>query len=129
MNDPIALVTGASRGIGKVVAQQMAEAGYQVIGTATSEAGAEAIQAGLSPYGGHGRVLKLGDHAAMTAQFESIVASIGAPQVLVNNAGMTDDNLAIRMKADEWNEVINVNLSSVFFLTHLAIKNMINDSK
>ena len=125
MTKQIALVTGASRGIGKAIALTLAEQNMTVIGAATSQAGAEKITAMLSDYQGHGVILQLGNHDDMAEQFQSIVEAYGAPNVLVNNAGMTQDNLTLRMKPEEWDNVINVNLTAVFRLTQLCLKLMV----
>ncbi len=124
MTEQIALITGASRGIGKAIALQLAKEGYQVVGTATTRLGADSICEALGEYKGVGKVLQLGDHDNMLTQFDAIVAELGPPSVLVNNAGMTKDNLAMRMKLDEWQLVIDVNLTGVFVLAQQAIKHM-----
>lgn len=111
----IALVTGASRGIGRAVALELAAAGAQVTGTATSEAGAQAITATLSPLAGRGVVLDVRDVAACEALLAEM-AQQGAPQILVNNAGITRDGLLLRMKDEDWAQVLDTNLSAAFRL-------------
>lgn len=120
----IALVTGASRGIGRAIALALADAGATVIGTATSEAGALAISEALAAKGGQGRVLNVRDAAASEALVEAIAKEFGAISILVNNAGVTRDNLMLRMKDEEWNEVIDTDLSSVFRLSRAVIRGM-----
>jgi len=120
----IALVTGASRGIGRAIALALAQAGATVIGTATSEAGAAAITEALKPFGGQGRVLNVRDAAASDALVDAIAKDVGAISVLINNAGVTRDNLLLRMKDDEWNDVIDTDLSAVFRLSRAVIRGM-----
>ncbi|NJM32119.1 MAG: 3-oxoacyl-ACP reductase FabG [Limnobacter sp.] len=121
-----AIVTGASRGIGEAIAHTLARAGAQVVGTATSEKGAASItdsfeQAGLN---GVGRALQVEEPAGLEAFFDAVCAQYGAPAILVNNAGITRDQLAMRMKDSDWDDVIAVNLSAVFRLSRLALKPM-----
>lgn len=118
-----ALVTGASRGIGKAIAASLAEAGYRVLGTATTAAGAEGISAALGEQG-HGYVLNLQDAGSISALFEQLKADDQAPLVLVNNAAITRDNLALRMKDDEWNDVIDTNLNAIFRVTRGCLRGM-----
>ncbi len=122
----VALVTGASRGIGAAIAAELAHRGARVIGTATSEDGAARIGAALAGASvpGRGVVLQVRDAAACEALVEQIVAAEGTLSVLVNNAGITRDNLALRMKDDEWADVIDTNLTAVFRLARLAIRPM-----
>ncbi len=109
----VALVTGASRGIGRAVAETLLEAGATVIGTATSERGAEAIQAYLGDKG-HGLVLNVTDSDSVAELFASIKEKVGDVDILVNNAGITRDNLLMRMKEEEWVDIIDTNLSSLY---------------
>ncbi|MFA7625026.1 MAG: 3-oxoacyl-ACP reductase FabG [Pusillimonas sp.] len=120
----VALVTGATRGIGKAIALELAARGARVIGTATSEAGAQSISGMLSENGGRGVVLNVTDASACDAVLADIAANEGGPDILVNNAGITRDTLAMRMKDDDWASVIDTNLSSVFRLSRGVIKPM-----
>jgi 3-oxoacyl-[acyl-carrier protein] reductase len=120
----IALVTGASRGIGRAIAMELAQQGAVVIGTATSESGAKDIDAALSPVGGAGVVLNVNDVTGCDALIDTIVKERGALNILVNNAGITQDNLAMRMKDDEWTSVIDTNLSAVFRLSRSVLRPM-----
>jgi 3-oxoacyl-[acyl-carrier protein] reductase len=116
----LALVTGASRGIGRAIALRLARDGAKVIGTATSEAGASAITAALQEFGGSGRVLDVRDSAAVDA----LISEIGPVAILVNNAGVTRDNLLLRMKDEEWTEVIDTDLTPVFRLSRAVLRGM-----
>lgn len=118
----VALVTGASRGIGKAIASELAAAGTTVIGTATSQGGADNISGYLGK--GHGMVLNVTDPDSIQACVKAIQDQFGAPQILVNNAGITRDNIALRMKDDEWDDVIETNLSSIYRVTKACIKGM-----
>lgn len=120
----IALVTGATRGIGAAIAQTLAERGYTVIGTATTDSGAERISAALAAMGGRGVNLNVNDAAGVDALMDSILKSEGGLHVLVNNAGITRDTLAMRMKDDDWSAVIDTNLQAVFRLSRAAIRPM-----
>ncbi|MEK8024821.1 3-oxoacyl-ACP reductase FabG [Pseudaquabacterium rugosum] len=110
----VALVTGATRGIGKAIAAALADAGFKVIGTATSESGAATISEALAARGGRGIVLNVTDGAALDAAVDAIVKAEGGLHVLVNNAGITRDGLSMRMKDDDWDAVQDTNLKSVF---------------
>jgi len=120
----VALVTGATRGIGRAIAATLAAQGYTVIGTATSEAGAHSISQALAPQGGRGIVLNVTDGAATDAAIDAIVKAEGALHVLVNNAGITRDGLAMRMKDTDWDAVHDTNLKAVFRLARAAMRPM-----
>ena len=120
----IALVTGASRGIGAAIADELAAHGATVVGTATSQSGADAIAARLSGLGGHGRVIDVADAAATVALIEAIGKDIGPISILVNNAGITRDNLLLRMKDEDWQAVIDTNLSSVYRTSKAVMRSM-----
>ena len=120
----VALVTGASRGIGRAIADALAAAGCIVVGTATSEAGAAAITDRLSARGGRGVVLDVCDATAAEAQIEATLKEFGKLSVLVNNAGITRDNLAMRMKDDDWAAVLETNLTAVFRLSRAVMRSM-----
>ncbi len=120
----VALVTGASRGIGAAIAQELAARGYTVIGTATTDEGAARISATLQAQGGRGVNLNVNDAAGVEALMDSILKTDGGLHVLVNNAGITKDTLAMRMKDDDWSAVIDTNLQAVFRLSRAAIRPM-----
>ena len=122
MSQKTALITGASRGIGKAIAQNLDNRGYRVLGTATTKAGAESITESL--VNGTGLTLDLNDADSIDALFEDIKQLGCDPLVLVNNAGIARDNIVLRMKDEEWNEVINTNLSSLFRLTKKSLRAM-----
>ncbi len=123
LNGKIALVTGASRGIGKAIAEQLVSMGATVIGTATSENGAAAISDYLA-VNGTGKVLNVTDEGSMADLLTQINEEFGAIDILVNNAGITRDNLLMRMKEDEWNDIIQTNLTSVFKLSKAVLRGM-----
>ncbi|ERT12482.1 SDR family NAD(P)-dependent oxidoreductase, partial [Photorhabdus temperata] len=124
LDGKIALITGASRGIGRATAELLAERGAYVIGTATSEKGAEAISAYLGEKG-KGFVLNVADPESIEQLMSAIRTEFGGIDVLVNNAGITCDNLVMRIKDDEWQDVIDTNLSSVFRMSKAAMRFMI----
>ncbi len=122
----VAIVTGASRGIGKSIAISLATSGIEVIGTATTEAGALTITQSLETTSGKGRgyVLDVGNHESIAKFFTAIKDAHESPLILVNNAGVTRDNLALRMKEEDWEAVINTNLSSVYRMTKPCLRGM-----
>ena len=127
MNDAtqkIALVTGASRGIGAAIASTLADQGLRVVGTATSESGADMITQRLSDRGGLGKVLNVTDPDSIAGLMEAIRSEMGDPLILVNNAGITQDNILMRMKENEWNAVIDTNLNALFRLTKACLRGM-----
>ncbi len=121
----VALVTGATRGIGRAIALALAGQGMTVIGTATSDAGAASISQALSAYpGSRGMTLNVNDAAGVDAAVDAIVKQHGGLHVLVNNAGITRDTLAMRMKDDDWDAVLDTNLKAVFRLSRAVIRPM-----
>ena len=120
----IALVTGASRGIGAAIADELAAQGATVIGTATSDAGATAIGERLAASGGHGRRLDVNEAGAIEALVEAVGKEVGAISILVNNAGITRDNLLMRMKDEDWQAILDTNLTSVFRSCKAAMRGM-----
>ena len=123
LKDQVVLVTGASRGIGRAIAEQMVELGAYVYGTATSEKGAEAISDYLGG-SGKGLVLNVTDAESVDVTFATIKSEKGDVDVLINNAGITKDNIFMRMKDDEWQDVIDTNLTSLFRLSKAVIRGM-----
>lgn len=123
LSDRVALVTGASRGIGAEIARSLAAAGARVVGTATSPTGAESISAALGE-AGRGIVLDVADEDSVQEALADIGAHEGAPQIVINNAGITRDNLLLRMKPEEWNDVIATNLSGVFRVCKASLRGM-----
>lgn len=126
LQDRVVLVTGASRGIGSAILEGFAKTGAVLVGTATSEAGAEAIGAAVAAAGGRGKgiVLNVCDAAASAKAIEDIVAEFGRIDVLVNNAGVTRDTLAMRMKDEQWDEVIDTDLTAAFRLARACLRPM-----
>ncbi|OBY89623.1 MULTISPECIES: 3-oxoacyl-ACP reductase FabG [Pseudomonas] len=122
----VALVTGASRGIGQAIALELGRMGATVIGTATSESGAQKISEYLKENGiqGSGMVLDVSNDESVTAVVEAIQKESGAPAIVVNNAGITRDNLLMRMKDDEWFDVVNTNLNSLYRLSKAVLRGM-----
>ncbi|MGI9227439.1 MAG: 3-oxoacyl-ACP reductase FabG [Gammaproteobacteria bacterium] len=126
MSDQIALITGASRGIGKAILHQLGRQGIKVIGTATTPEGAEKIHAGLrqASMTGMGLVLDVTQDDSIKALVEEVKSNYSPPSILVNNAGITKDNLLMRMKEDEWQDVINTNLSSIYRISKSCLRDM-----
>ncbi len=126
LDKQVALVTGASRGIGQAIALALGKQGAIVIGTATSEKGAQAIGETLQSAGieGQGMVLNVADPASVEALMEAVSAQFGTPTILVNNAGITRDNLLMRMKDEEWQSIIDTNLSSIFRMSKAVLRGM-----
>lgn len=122
----IALVTGATRGIGKAIAENLGRQGAIVVGTATTENGAEQITANLRDAGiqGFGMMMDVADPASIEAGLKKMTSDLGAPLILVNNAGITRDNLLLRLKDDDWSAVIDTNLSSVYRLSKAVLRGM-----
>ncbi|MFA4515121.1 3-oxoacyl-ACP reductase FabG [Xanthomonas perforans] len=125
----IALVTGASRGIGAAIADTLAAQGATLIGTATSASGAAAIGERLAAHGGHGRELNVTDATAVDGLIDAIGKEFGAISILVNNAGITRDNLLMRMKDDDWQAIIDTNLTSVFRTSKAVMRGMMKARK
>jgi 3-oxoacyl-[acyl-carrier protein] reductase len=131
LENEIALVTGASRGIGAAIADKLAQAGATLVGTATTEKGAEAITERLRNAGmkGKGMVLNVSDQSSIDALMEALAGEFGNPTILVNNAGITRDNLLMRMKDEEWDAIINTNLTSVYRLSKAVLRGMMKARK
>ena len=125
----IALVTGASRGIGKAIAERLAAEGATVIGTATTDKGAGAISDYLKPSGGKGMCLNVADNESVAVVIKQISNDFGAVSILVNNAGITRDNLLMMMKEEQWDDVINTNLTSVYRLSKSVLRSMMKARK
>jgi 3-oxoacyl-[acyl-carrier protein] reductase len=125
-SEKVALVTGASRGIGQAIAKQLGAMGFTVIGTATTDNGAANISAYMAESGvtGEGMTLNVSDVDSITSAVKAIGEKYAAPQVLVNNAGIAKDNLLMRMKEDEWDDVISTNLSSIYRLSKACARGM-----
>ena len=123
MDKKVALVTGASRGIGRAIAEQLIADGFFVIGTATSDKGADSISAYLAE-NGKGLTLNVADAESIAEVIKQINDDYAAPAVLVNNAGITRDNLLMRMKDDEWNDIITTNLTSIFRMSKAVLRGM-----
>ncbi len=125
----VVLVTGASRGIGAAIADTLAAQGAKVIGTATSESGANAISERMAALGGVGKVLNVTDGAAVDALIDAITTEFGTISILVNNAGITRDQLLMRMKDDDWSAILDTNLSSVFRTSKAVMRSMMKARK
>ena len=128
LSGEIALVTGASRGIGAAIAAALAEAGATVVGTATSQGGADGISKTLGSKG-RGIVLNVSDDESVQAAIKNIQGEEGSPTILVNNAGITKDNLLMRMKEDEWNDVIATNLTGLYRVSKACLRGMMKAKK
>lgn len=129
LNGEVVLVTGASRGIGAAIADLLAARGAKVVGTATSEAGAQAISDRMAACGGVGMVLDVTDSAAVDAVVDAIGKQIGPISVLVNNAGITRDQILMRMKDEDWNSILDTNLSSVYRTSKAVLRGMMKARK
>ena len=125
----VALVTGASRGIGAAIADELAAQGATVIGTATSDAGAQAIGERLAAVGGHGRRLNVNEAGAIEALVDAVSSEFGGISILVNNAGITRDNLLMRMKDEDWQAILDTNLTSVYRASKAVMRGMMKARK
>lgn len=124
LKEQVVLVTGASRGIGAAIADALSAAGATVVGTATSEHGAQAINDRLGQSAGQGHVLDVTDQESIDRLMASMKNTVGLPTILVNNAGITNDKLLMRMSIDDWDQVLNTNLSSIFRMSKACIRGM-----
>jgi 3-oxoacyl-[acyl-carrier protein] reductase len=131
LENDLALVTGASRGIGRAIALALARAGARVVGTATSATGAAAISAEFAALGlkGRGVVLDAGDRASIEALVANLEAGEGLPTILVNNAAITRDTLLVRMKSEDWDQVIATNLTAVFRISKACLRRMLKERR
>ncbi|WP_045224232.1 3-oxoacyl-ACP reductase FabG [Methyloterricola oryzae] len=127
MSAQVAIVTGASRGIGRAIAMRLAADGHTVVGTATTQGGADSISEALANAGlkGKGMVLDVADSEAVEAFVKAVSEEFGAPTILVNNAGITRDNLMMRMKDEEWDAIIQTNLTSVYRMSKACLRGMV----
>jgi 3-oxoacyl-[acyl-carrier protein] reductase len=129
LSGEVALVTGASRGIGAAIADELAAQGATVIGTATSESGAQTIAARLAAHGGHARVVDVASAESIDALIEGVAKDVGAISILVNNAGITRDNLLMRMKDEDWQAILDTNLTSVYRTSKAVMRSMMKARK